>query len=68
MKALHELGILVRPPARPHRYCGGKLVDFSRSWTIPHPCLDFIDEEALQREKKLDTVGLKNAIDRWNVN
>lgn len=39
METLHSLGILIRD-IHPGNYLGGKLIDFSRSWTMYHPCLD----------------------------
>jgi hypothetical protein len=39
LKALHELGILVRD-LHIGNYLRGKLADFSRAWTMYHPCLD----------------------------
>jgi hypothetical protein len=39
LKALHELGILMRD-LHIGNYLGGKLVDFSRAWTMYHPCLE----------------------------
>jgi hypothetical protein len=39
LKTLHALGIVVRD-IHMANYLGGKLVDFSRAWTMYHPCLD----------------------------
>jgi hypothetical protein len=38
LEDLHKLGILVRDIS-PGNYMGGKLIDFSQSWTMPNPCL-----------------------------
>lgn len=39
IETLHSLGILIRD-IHPGNYLGGKIIDFSRSWTMYHPCLD----------------------------
>lgn len=44
---LHSLGIFVRD-THGGNYLGGKLVDFSRSWTMYHPALVHIGENTLQ--------------------
>jgi hypothetical protein len=41
LKALHSLGIFVMD-THLGNYMGGKLVDFSRAWTMYHPALDEI--------------------------
>lgn len=41
IETLHSFGILIRD-IPPGNYLGGKLIDFSRSWTMYHPCLDRI--------------------------
>lgn len=38
MDDLHKLGILVRD-VTVSNYLGGKLIDFSRAWTVPHPVI-----------------------------
>jgi hypothetical protein len=47
LQALHSLGIFVRD-THGGNYLGGKLIDFSRSWTMYHPALDKIQPTALR--------------------
>jgi hypothetical protein len=56
LKELHALGIVVQD-IHIGNYLDGKLVDFSRAWTMYHPCLD----EA--RVLDLDGVRIKDPRD-----
>ncbi|KAK4147595.1 kinetochore Sim4 complex subunit FTA2-domain-containing protein [Dichotomopilus funicola] len=47
LQALHSLGIFVKD-THGGNYLNGKLVDFSRSWTMYHPALDQIDAYTLR--------------------
>ncbi|KAH6634443.1 kinetochore Sim4 complex subunit FTA2-domain-containing protein [Chaetomium sp. MPI-SDFR-AT-0129] len=47
VEALHSLGIFVKD-THGGNYLNGKLVDFSRSWTMYHPALDQIDARKLR--------------------
>jgi hypothetical protein len=47
LQALHSLGIFVGDP-HGGNYVGGKLVDFSRSWTMYHPAMVQIHDSTLQ--------------------
>ncbi|KAH6851107.1 kinetochore Sim4 complex subunit FTA2-domain-containing protein [Chaetomium sp. MPI-CAGE-AT-0009] len=47
LKSLHSLGIFVRD-THGGNWLGGKLVDFSRSWTMYHPALVQIHDRTLQ--------------------
>ncbi|KAL2148971.1 hypothetical protein VTH82DRAFT_1657 [Thermothelomyces myriococcoides] len=47
LQTLHSLGILVGD-AHGGNYLNGKLVDFSRSWTMYHPALDQISARKLR--------------------
>lgn len=46
IETLYSLGILIRD-IHPGNYLGGKIIDFSRSWTMYHPCLDRTSPEGL---------------------
>ncbi|KAK4033492.1 hypothetical protein C8A01DRAFT_40060 [Parachaetomium inaequale] len=50
LEDLHKLGILVRD-IEIVNYLGGKLIDFSRSWTTPHPSLEHIHPRDLRRQR-----------------
>ncbi|KAL2163055.1 hypothetical protein VTH06DRAFT_6891 [Thermothelomyces fergusii] len=53
LQALHSLGIFVRD-THGGNYVDGKLVDFSRSWTMYHPALDGLDARQLNRLVRKD--------------
>ncbi|KAH6846996.1 kinetochore Sim4 complex subunit FTA2-domain-containing protein [Chaetomium sp. MPI-CAGE-AT-0009] len=59
-KGLHELGIMVRD-IRVNNYLGGKLIDFSRSWSTPHPGWAALDRYDIKQERKADPHGLNKA-------
>lgn len=51
LETLHSLGILIRDIG-PCNYLGGRLIDFSRSWTMPHPCLENATDRGICEERK----------------
>ena len=61
METLHALGILVRD-VKVANYLGGKLVDFSRAWTAPHPALEAISARSLRRQLVRDPAGLRDCV------
>ncbi|KAK4667634.1 LOW QUALITY PROTEIN: hypothetical protein QC763_311070 [Podospora pseudopauciseta] len=63
VEALHRIGILVRD-LYVRNYMDGKLVDFSRAWTMYHPCLD-INPGTLNLE---DARELLEVISSWLEN
>ena len=66
LEDLHDLGILVRDISIGN-YMGGKLIDFSRSWAMPHPCFEYIDPYWLCEERQADPLALDGAILDWAV-
>jgi hypothetical protein len=64
LKSLHRLGILVRDLSAGN-YIGGKLVDFGQSWTMPHPCFEYIHPDRLREEREADPLNLDCAIVDW---
>ncbi len=61
LNSLHRLGILVRDITLSN-YIDGKLIDFSRAWTMPHPSLDRISEERLREQRYSDPHDLQDCI------
>ena len=43
-------------------YLGGKLIDFSRAWTVPHPPLDHTSPWYLERQRHHDPHDLQECI------
>jgi hypothetical protein len=66
LKELHELGILVRD-INIFNYPGGKIIDFSRSWSTPHPGYTAIDRYDLRQERIGDPHGLNKAVVEWGI-
>ncbi|KAK4198120.1 kinetochore Sim4 complex subunit FTA2-domain-containing protein [Triangularia verruculosa] len=66
VEELHKLGILVRD-LHVRNYMNGKLVDFSRAWTMYHPCLD-INPDSLDWLRVEDPQELLEAISSWQEN
>jgi len=66
LEDLHALGILVRD-IHFGNYIGGKLVDFSRAWTMYHPGLVRIHRRDLAHERMLDTHRLLVMLQDWWV-
>lgn len=65
LEELHKLGILVRD-VHIGNYLGGKLIDFSRSWTMYHPCLDRIPPSTLQEFRQGEAQGLMDLLYEWS--
>jgi hypothetical protein len=62
LEDLHKLGILVRDIGVGN-YMGGKLIDFSRAWVMPHPGLETMNPDHIQSEPD----GLMRTIDECGV-
>ncbi|KAG8167376.1 hypothetical protein KVR01_003065 [Diaporthe batatas] len=68
LDTLHSLGILVRD-IHYANYLSGKLVDFSRAWTMYHPSLDLIPPSSYQAVRKTEVLDLEQLIyDFWTQN
>lgn len=65
LETLHSLGILVRD-INPHNYLGGRLIDFSRSWTMPHPCLLNATDPSICEERKDELRQFWNMLWAWS--
>ncbi|KAK4462228.1 kinetochore Sim4 complex subunit FTA2-domain-containing protein [Cladorrhinum samala] len=61
---LHRLGILVRDITYAN-YIGGKLVDFSRAWTMYHPCFDWTTPRQLKSNLQQDAQRLIGLLYTW---
>jgi len=68
LRSLRNITVFVRD-IRADNYCGGKLVDFSVSWTVPHLMLadglrdmDFIEEDIIEEliafDKMIEDAGI----------
>ena len=66
LEDLHKLGILVRDITIGN-YLGGKLVDFSRSWAVPHPSLEHTHPTQLSLQRQRDPSGLERSIIDWGI-
>ncbi|KAG7291192.1 hypothetical protein NEMBOFW57_001204 [Staphylotrichum longicolle] len=66
LEGLHRLGILVRD-IKVGNYLGGKLIDFSRAWTVPHPVLEHIYTPLLEEERQRDPDALVGCIADWGI-
>lgn len=64
LETLHALGILVRD-IHLGNYLGGKLVDFSRAWTMYHICLDRSTPGSLHRARLEEPSKFEEMIDTW---
>lgn len=64
LEALHGAGILVRD-IHAYNYIGGRLVDFSRAWTTPHPGYTALDLDDVRDERRDDPDGLYQAVTFW---
>ncbi|KAL2156607.1 hypothetical protein VTH82DRAFT_1352 [Thermothelomyces myriococcoides] len=62
LESLHKLGILVRDIGSRNYMAGGKLIDFSQSWTMPSPCFEAIDPDDLLNQRHSDSLDLHVAI------
>ncbi|KAL2126480.1 hypothetical protein VTI74DRAFT_830 [Chaetomium olivicolor] len=65
LEELDKLGILVRD-FHIGNYLGGKIIDFSRSWTMYHPCLHQIPPSVLQEIRQSDASGLWDILYAWS--
>lgn len=65
METLHSLGILIRD-IHPGNYLGGKLIDFSCSLTMYHPCLDRISWLDLRQMRLEEPIMFNNMIVAWS--
>ncbi|KAG8165983.1 hypothetical protein KVR01_004535 [Diaporthe batatas] len=66
METLHSLGILIRD-INPKNYLGGKLIDFSRSWTMYHPCLDRTSWKGLCKLRIAEVRSFVDMVFNWAV-
>lgn len=67
LDTLHSLGILVRD-IHYANYLRGKLVDFSRAWTMYHPTLDLVRPSDLHTLRKTDVLDLEQLLyDFWRI-
>lgn len=64
LEGLHKLGILVRD-LHVGNYMGGKLIDFSRSWTMYHPSLDRIRLRDVQEMLQQEASELEDLLFVW---
>lgn len=64
IETLHSLGILIRD-IDPGNYLRGKLIDFSRSWTMYHPCLDRTSWEELCELRIAEVQSYLDMIVAW---
>ncbi|KAH6623928.1 kinetochore Sim4 complex subunit FTA2-domain-containing protein [Chaetomium tenue] len=62
LEALHAVGILVHD-VHAYNYIGGKLIDFSRAWTTPHPGYVALDPDDVADEIVADPEGLNQAVE-----
>ncbi len=69
LKDLHKLGILVRD-IKVFNYLDGKLVDFSRAWTTPHPSYyeSDLDPSLVRSELDSDASKLDWEMFEWDYN
>ncbi|KAL2164002.1 hypothetical protein VTH06DRAFT_3216 [Thermothelomyces fergusii] len=62
LEDLHKLGILVRDICPRNYMASGKLIDFSRAWTMPSPCFEAIEPEELLEQRHYDALSLHCSI------
>lgn len=67
LETLHSLGILIRD-IHPRNYLDGKLIDFSRSWTMRHPCLERPSDRAFCELRKDELRDFLNMLWAWSSN
>jgi hypothetical protein len=63
---LHKLGILVRD-INTFNYMGGKVIDFSRAWTTPHPFPIGMDDYTIKRALHHEPLQLQKAFIEWGL-
>lgn len=61
LEELHKLGVIVRD-VHSGNYLGGKLIDFSRAFTMYHPCLHHVFPYDLEDFLRDDPEGLENTL------
>ncbi|CAJ2502651.1 Uu.00g100450.m01.CDS01 [Anthostomella pinea] len=66
IESLHKLGIYVGGNIRADAYLDGKLIDFSRAWTVPHDRLDGEMGSPDDLTGFEDFEAFDHLIDRWN--
>lgn len=64
LEELHTLGILVRD-IHLGNYIGGKLIDFSRAWTMYHICLDRSTRGGLRQARIEEPSQFEEMVDIW---
>lgn len=64
IETLHSLGILIRD-IHPGNYMGGKIIDFSRSWTMYHPYLDRTSRKGLCKLRVDEVKSFLNMVVAW---
>ncbi|KAK4220432.1 hypothetical protein QBC38DRAFT_505739 [Podospora fimiseda] len=64
LQEIRSLGITVRD-IHPGNYIGGKLIDFSRAWTMNHPCLDWTEPRDLKDNLIRDARDLEELVYSW---
>jgi hypothetical protein len=66
LEDLHRLGILVRD-INVFNYIGGKIIDFSRAWTTPHPFPSAMHPYHVQKALQGDPLDLNTAFIEWGT-
>lgn len=66
LEDLHRLGILVRD-INVFNYMGGKLIDFGRAWTTPHPFPSAIHPWYVQKALQGNPLDLNTAFIEWGT-
>ncbi len=66
LEDLHRLGILVRDITT-YNYIGGKLIDFSRAWTAPHPFSEAVNRHLVEGELNADPCSLQRTFIEWGM-
>ncbi|KAG7291064.1 hypothetical protein NEMBOFW57_001074 [Staphylotrichum longicolle] len=66
LEDLHRLDIIVRD-INVFNYLGGKMIDFSRAWTTPHPFPTAMASYGVKRARKSDPMNLHKALIEWGM-
>jgi hypothetical protein len=66
LEDLHKLGIFVHD-IRVSNYLGGKLIDFSRAWTTPHPWCKAMRSVIVKDKRHSEPERLQNTIIEWGM-
>ncbi|KAK4683384.1 hypothetical protein QC764_0028890 [Podospora pseudoanserina] len=64
LKEFRKLGILVRDITI-HNYIGGKLIDFSRAWTVYHPLFDWTTDSHVTDHLEMEAQELIDLLYTW---